>query len=227
MSAEKNNSGNLPFPGNPSASEKVLLRKRMREECLKSNPDFSFPAGENPGLKKTAATIAKEFNTVFAFISVKGEPDTSFFIKAAVKERKTILVPKINGKDMYFLPFPLNPEKLAPNKFGIPEPTEGEPVFPCAAGLPGEKAFPFPAFILVPGSAFTKKGERLGRGGGYYDRFLEVFLDRYSMTNLKFKTAGFCFPGQILQTIPVEKHDVKMDCLLLPDGSIIDTGTIH
>ena len=59
-------------------------------------------------------------------------------------------------------------------------------------------------FIVVPGLAFDRLGGRLGRGAGYYDRLL-------SRTSA-FK-AGFAFVEQLVQTVPMEPFDVKMDCV--------------
>lgn len=55
---------------------------------------------------------------------------------------------------------------------------------------------------IIPGRAFTKEGKRLGRGKGYYDRLLPL---------LHCKTIGVCFPFQILDDIPTELHDCKVD----------------
>ena len=58
---------------------------------------------------------------------------------------------------------------------------------------------------IVPGVAFGKKGERLGFGKGYYDRFLEAFTG---------KTVGMSFEECLTDEIPMEKHDRKMDYLI-------------
>ncbi len=65
--------------------------------------------------------------------------------------------------------------------------------------------------ILVPGLAFTKHGDRLGRGGGFYDRYLA------SLPSTTFKL-GVCFAVQIVQTLPIEPHDQQMDAVVTEDG---------
>lgn len=62
-----------------------------------------------------------------------------------------------------------------------------------------------PDIVLVPGLGFTKEGHRLGRGGGYYDRWLESF---------KGKKIGLCFEQQLLQTLPTEQHDIKVHAVV-------------
>lgn len=62
-----------------------------------------------------------------------------------------------------------------------------------------------PDVVIIPGLGFGLKGERLGRGKGYYDRFLA------SSESIKI---GVCFESQVLNNIPVEEHDIKMDYLV-------------
>jgi len=58
--------------------------------------------------------------------------------------------------------------------------------------------------VLVPGVAFTRGGVRMGRGGGYYDRFL-------AQPNLRARKLGVCFMKQLVETLPVESHDQPVD----------------
>ncbi len=65
----------------------------------------------------------------------------------------------------------------------------------------------FPALILIPGLAFDMKGRRLGRGKGWYDRFLQRSASSGSVV------VGVCFSSQIVPEVPTEKHDRKVDLL--------------
>lgn len=69
-----------------------------------------------------------------------------------------------------------------------------------------------PAVLLIPGLGFTVKGERLGRGGGYYDRYLENYI------GIKI---GICLEEQLCLEIPVEPHDFLMDVVLTDKRVII------
>nr|MCR4899844.1 hypothetical protein [Treponema sp.] len=62
--------------------------------------------------------------------------------------------------------------------------------------------------ILVPGRAFTLSGDRLGRGKGFYDRFLSELKDKKNIT-----LAGVCFDFQIKKSLPVNDRDVKVDII--------------
>ena len=83
-------------------------------------------------------------------------------------------------------------EDLEEGAFQIMEPV-GEPFI----------AFDQIDFALVPGMAFDAAGHRLGRGKGYYDRFLSTHPDIYKI--------GVCFPFQRVAEVPSEAHDVVMD----------------
>ncbi|MGZ3807117.1 MAG: 5-formyltetrahydrofolate cyclo-ligase, partial [Bacteriovorax sp.] len=68
-----------------------------------------------------------------------------------------------------------------------------------------------PGVILVPGLAFTKKGERLGRGKGFYDKYLS------SYRGIKI---GLCFSAQLSDLLPTEEHDVKLDYIVTEEEII-------
>ncbi len=71
----------------------------------------------------------------------------------------------------------------------------------------------WPDIVIVPGLAFTAAGERLGRGGGWYDRYLtEVRPDCTSI--------GVCFAEQVVESLPIESHDVTMD-LVVSDAGVL------
>jgi 5-formyltetrahydrofolate cyclo-ligase len=73
----------------------------------------------------------------------------------------------------------------------------------------------WPDVVLVPGLAFTASGERLGQGGGWYDRFLEQ-IDR-----TRCLVVGVCFAEQVVESLPTEPHDVTVDHV------VTDTGVVN
>ena len=82
-------------------------------------------------------------------------------------------------------------------KFGIAEPEPGARTCP-----PGEIDL-----VVVPGVAFTAGGVRLGRGKGYYDRYL-------SQAEFRGVTVGVCYAHQLVGELPSEPHDVAVDCVV-------------
>jgi 5-formyltetrahydrofolate cyclo-ligase len=90
-------------------------------------------------------------------------------------------------------------DKMHRGKVGIPEPTT--PPFEGDIDV-----------IIVPAVAFDKEGNRLGRGGGYYDRFLK------KQSHATFIGVGYDF--QLVDEVPVRKHDQKMHRIILPSQTI-------
>ena len=62
-----------------------------------------------------------------------------------------------------------------------------------------------PDLLVVPGLGFCESGKRLGRGGGFYDRYLSSFNGT---------TVGICYEGQLLEAVPVEPHDCSVGCII-------------
>ena len=69
----------------------------------------------------------------------------------------------------------------------------------------------WPDVIVVPGLAFTAAGQRLGQGGGWYDRYLAGIRDDCL-------TIGVCFREQLLAEVPTEAHDVVLDVVVTDEG---------
>ena len=75
----------------------------------------------------------------------------------------------------------------------------------------------WPDTIIVPGTAFTIDGRRLGQGGGWYDRFL-------AGRRADAITIGIGFAPQLIEFVPVGRHDVVLDCVVTEDGPIWRDG---
>ena len=96
--------------------------------------------------------------------------------------------------------FDYAPGALRAGAFGIAEPdVDAEPCEPSEIDL-----------IVVPGTAFTQAGARMGRGRGYYDKYL-------SQPGFRGVKVGVCYAHQLVGELPVEPHDVFMD-YVITDG---------
>lgn len=133
--------------------------------------------------------------TILLYHSLKDEVNTHSFIEKW-SHRKRILLPVVVGDDLELRVY-TGPQDLAIGSYGIEEPT-GE-LFTDYAAID---------LIAVPGVAFDRRGNRLGRGKGYYDRLLPRIPSAYKI--------GICFPFQIVEEVPAEAFDIRMDEIIMP-----------
>lgn len=125
------------------------------------------------------------------FCALPDEPDTAPAL-ADWRRSKRIVVPRVEGNTIQFCEY--NPAALRPGAFGIAEPGPAARLCP-----PGDIDL-----LIVPGVAFTPSGTRLGRGKGFYDRYL-------SLPGVRAVRFGVCYPHQLVARLPAEPHDVPMD----------------
>ncbi|MDR2211202.1 MAG: 5-formyltetrahydrofolate cyclo-ligase [Spirochaetaceae bacterium] len=157
------------------------------------------------------------FRSVLVFASLPGEINTGPLMEAVLGQGKGLFAPRLSGapdgpqgkeKALIFYRVPRAGGPWQAGPFGIREPA------PRADWRLGPKDFP--ALVMVPGLAFDRRGGRLGRGGGYYDRFLRC-LDSGRGDfpgGLSFTACGLCLELQLTESVPVEGHDRKMDMIL-------------
>ena len=138
--------------------------------------------------------LLADAQTIMAYYSLPDEVNTHGLIDELVAEGKTVLLPKVTGTDTMELRRYTGRADLQEGTYHILEPV-GEPFTDYAAI----------DLILVPGLAFDAAGHRLGRGRGYYDRFLHSKNRPYCVK------IGVCFDFQKVDEVPVDAHDMAMD----------------
>ena len=112
----------------------------------------------------------------------------------SLADRLSVVLPRVEGDIMNFYCYDKN--SMAIGAYGINEPQRGLLV----------KASEIDA-IVVPGVAFTKDGARMGRGKGFYDKYL-------SQSDFSALKIGVCYREQLVSKIPTELHDVSMDVVI-------------
>jgi 5-formyltetrahydrofolate cyclo-ligase len=150
------------------------------------------------------SALWRSASEVMLFSPLPDEPDISRLIETALEEGKTTSLPRIEGTAINFYKIS-GMQALEKNKYGILEPPPRERWQPSAA--PAEHS----CICLVPGRAFTLRGLRLGRGGGYYDRFLSEY-DSF------LTSVGLCFAVQIFPEVPSGVHDKALDYICSEAG---------
>jgi len=143
-------------------------------------------------------------STVMMFLSLPDEVDTSESILHAWQLGKTVAVPKVSWRHKHMIPVQINSLEtgISTESSGLKNPTSGIPV-----------AFEEIDLVVTPGLGFDRKGNRLGRGGSYYDRF-------FANEELKALRCGFGFAEQLIEKVPTEEHDESVD-MLVTDEKIL------
>ncbi len=131
---------------------------------------------------------------VFCYMPIRGEVETRVIVEASWKLGKRVAVPKVLSKTKMEFYYIESWEDLLPGTFGVLEPVSDK------------NANPEDALVLVPGSAFDKKKNRIGYGGGYYDRYLEMHAN--------YKTMGVAYSVQVIETLPKEDTDIPVQFLI-------------
>ena len=130
---------------------------------------------------------------ILVYISLTNEVSTDYLVEKLFELGKNIYVPKVIDKNIKFCK--LNKDDiLQKGKFGILEPISNDELENFENSV-----------VIVPGLMFDKLGNRLGYGGGYYDRFLE---------NKKIYKIGICFKEFLEDYLESKSHDIKMDLLI-------------
>lgn len=158
----------------------------------------------------------KEVKTLFAYHPINEEFPTLGLLKQAAEDHKTIALPLVSDNNLIFKKMEFKNGKIEPvelGTFGIMEPAKKAfNLFPQSKEEKSIKPLELPLLILVPGRAFSKKCERMGRGGGFYDRFFEKLF--HSIKKEDVCLAGLCFSGQILENIPMGGFDYPVDLII-------------
>ena len=133
--------------------------------------------------------------TILMFHSLPDEVNTHEVINLLAAQGKTVLLPVVSGKTNMMLRRYTSPDDLHIGPFSIMEPI-GKPF----------NDYDQIELAVIPGIAFDEEGHRLGRGRGYYDRFLTLLPHAYKL--------GLCFDFQKVEHVPTDANDITMDEVL-------------
>ncbi|MCG8701237.1 MAG: 5-formyltetrahydrofolate cyclo-ligase [Bacteroidales bacterium] len=172
--------------------EKNVLRTKVRRSFIEFRRQIPFYSKEI--VRKLE--LSDEFlnaKTIAIYWSLPDEVSTHRLITHWQKQ-KNFLLPAITDDGILLKEFRGQPELVPGGKYRIPEP--GGEFFTQYNDID---------LIIVPGIAFDKENNRLGRGGGYYDRLLP---------NLGCTKIGLCYHFQLFDKIPHLDHDIKVDMVI-------------
>lgn len=187
--------------GKEVAEVKKILRQQMRQALAElSQQEKTWSDGEliQRFLEHPKLTEAK---TVLLYYGVGQEIETKGLIQTLLDQGKTVCLPKCLADHQMEARVITSLDDLAPDAYGIPAPGDH-----CPA-LEREKM----DLILVPGLCFDSRGNRLGQGGGYYDRYLEDYEG---------VTIGLCREDFFQVNLPREPLDAWVRIVLTEEGQV-------
>jgi len=173
--------------------EKQILRARMKT-VLKA---FSGKAAAAVRLRAALVSSPawRAARVVYGFRPLASEPD---WLGDRPENDKVLAFPTTDETGLRFWTGGI----MEAGAHGVWEPRGGEPAPP-------------PDLVLVPGLAYDRAGFRLGRGGGFYDRWLAAWPG--------VRTLGLAFHCQVVDTLPCEGHDIRVDAVLTENGLVAGT----
>ena len=174
--------------------DKKALRSAIREKKRAMTPQQIEEKSAALTVQFLATDLYKNASTIYGYLPYNQEVRTIPLLQQAITDGKQVAVPKVYGETMRFI---LIADLSAVEKgyAGIPEPKADEPV------AQDERAL-----VLMPGLAFDPAGNRMGYGGGFYDRFLQAEPHH--------PTVALCYDFQMLPHLETEAHDIPVDLVL-------------
>jgi 5-formyltetrahydrofolate cyclo-ligase len=181
-----------------------LDKKELRKQIITARDHLT-----DEEITTNSATIAEKLyqipafdqaEAIMYFVSFGSEVDTRPMVEETIRRGKTALAPKAVPQSRELIPSQILDweSDLVPGYYNIPEPRAGalRPYAPEQIDL-----------LIVPGVAFDLKGNRLGYGGGYYDRFFSLLKPGTPLVALVFDL-------QIVPEVPVDEWDRPVDCVI-------------
>jgi len=178
---------------------KAELRQRMRTVLERISPQEAECQAMLAAERLPEWSLYRNAQNVLLYAALPGELDTGPMLHRVLADGKGLLLPRCEEGEAMQAVRVEDLRSLAPGRFGIREPSHLLPAAdPQSIDL-----------VLAPGLAFDRAGARLGRGRGFFDRFLLHFHGI---------VAGVAYLEQILPQLPAEIQDVRMAYLVTARG---------
>lgn len=179
-------------------SSKKIIRKNIQKARDSLTCDSRLSGSLSIADKLMELKVYKASKEILAYYPFRSEIDTTITIRNALKQKKKIILPRVNGKklELYYIKDLKN--DLSPGSFDIMEPIPSKCVLTSYKNID---------MILVPGVGFDRNFNRLGYGGGFYDKLLEELP-------VKTPRIALAFSLQLIENIPIMAHDLKVDIII-------------
>lgn len=184
----------------------VLEKKLLRQQLAAVRNQLPPSVGIEQSVKACHHLIelinARRYRSVLVYIPFRSELDIWPFIEWCWQQHIKVLAPRCDVATRTMTLFPLyNKEQLRSGAYGIMEPDDQQL----------KPDHHIPQAVIVPGLAFNSKGQRLGYGGGYYDRLYERF-------GMNTTWIGIAHEQQLVDEIPVDHYDIILNFVVSNKG---------
>lgn len=180
--------------------DKIELRKRLLEkrDAMEKQEVEKLSNRVIENIKELPEIVQSK--VVMIYLSFKNEVDTNGLIDWCFEQDKEVVIPYCVVDNRQIIPCKLDIERkgLKKNKYGIWEPKKDSMVAVEIKAIDS---------IIIPGVGFDENCNRLGFGGGYYDRFL-------AKRKKKTPAIAICYQNQIVESIPTDSYDIPMDMVV-------------
>ena len=180
---------------------KEIVRKQLIERRNSMSASEISRCSASITERLLSLTEYKEAKTILVYAAFRNEVITKAIVEDALANNKVVGMPKTYEKGIMEFYSIFDYEDLVPCNHGILEPPEEILVKPEEA------------LIVVPGVAFDIHKNRIGYGGGYYDRYIKRYSDMYKI--------GLAYDFQIMDAIEVDEHDEAVDIVITEQQIII------
>jgi len=178
----------------------------MKSRLAMISPDERSEAGERVAGHLLGDEAVQAAGTILAYAALPTELDLDPFIRALLTRAVRVCVPAVDWESKSMTPVEIRDldRDLRSGRYGVRGPQPGcMPVEPSEIDL-----------IVLPGLGFDRRGNRLGRGAGFYDRMLGAMRRQSLSAHL----IGVCYEIQLVDEVPVEEHDHPVDRVITEQG---------
>ena len=178
--------------------DKERLRVKLQKCLLEMSEEERSEKSQKACQNLVSTSQFQRASTVMIYLSLPHEVDTSEVFLYAWQLGKTVVVPKISWQQRHMIPVQISSLEtgFSTEVAGLRNPVTGVP-------MPIEEI----DLVVAPALGFDRKGNRLGRGASFYDRF-------FANKQLKAARCGFAFTEQLVDSVPVEERDEPVDFLV-------------
>ena len=192
-------------------TEKLNLRERIKQTLKEQNEDKHYCnfQSQKALIELYNFDLFKKASCVLSFVSYGTEIKTNQLLDIILNENKMLCLPRTENEKMEF--YYINSdedfsEQTEIGEYGITVPKSNQDKLDL-------NSIPDKTLIIIPGLAFDERGNRLGKGKGYYDKFLAELLSISEKEKI-LGIVGYCYDFQIIDKVITEPNDIPVDYII-------------